>query len=206
MLALVENARRKQLAWIDAILGHKGWSPTRLARSAGINHSTLSKFLNDPLNAAQLNTLSVEKIANVGGIPPYQTEPAGRTRGLAEAEAVPYRVEQGDNVAIAVAAMRGGNNGLQAWVLKSRALETAGYLPGDVVMVDMNAEAQSGDVVCAQIYDRHGRTDTVIRIYEHPFLTAATHDRELMRPLLVDGERVSLLGVVVASFRPRRAN
>lgn len=78
MLAIVENPRRKQLDWIGAILEHKGWRPSRLAKAAKIDHSTLSKFLNDPLNAAHLNSTSVEKIAAAGGIPPYHKQPVGQ--------------------------------------------------------------------------------------------------------------------------------
>lgn len=205
MLRVVENVRRKQVAWVNAILDHKKWRPSRLAREAGIDHSTLSKFLNDPLNAAQLNTLSVEKIAAVVPFPPYQTQAASRPSGLAEVEAEPYDASTSDILRAAVDALRGGRNGLDAWILHSRALENAGYLPGDVLIVDLNAEPRSGDAVCAQIYDRNGQAETVMRLYEHPFLTSATNDKALMRPHLVDGDRVLLRGVITSSLRPRRA-
>ncbi len=206
MLALVENARRKQVAWVEAILDHRKWRPTKLAREAGIDQSTLSKFLNDPLNAAQLNTLSVEKIATAGGIPPYQTQPVPVPRGLVEGEATPYVAETAD-VALsrAIHAARGGKNGIDPWVMRSRALELAGYLPGDILMIDLNAEPQDGDAVCAQVYDKIGRAETVMRLYERPFLVASTTDRTLGRPLLIDDDRVQVRGVVIASFRARRA-
>lgn len=206
MLALVENARRKQLAWVHAILDHRKWRPTRLAREAGIDPSTLSKFLGDPLNIAQLNTLSIEKIAAAGGIPPYQTQPVSMPRGMAEGEAAPYVTEAPDAaLARAIQAAKAGKNGVDPWIMRSRALELAGYLPGDILMVDLNAEPQDGDAVCAQVYDKIGRAETVMRIYEKPFLAAATTDRSLSRPLLIDDDRVQVRGVVVASFRARRA-
>jgi DNA-binding Xre family transcriptional regulator len=207
MLALVENTRRKQIAWIEAILAHRNWNQFRLAKEAGINHSTLSKFLADPDNIQQLSTRSVEKIAVVSGIPPYQTQPLQTLRGVAEQEAAPfvYTTNFDAMVERAVEAMKADRNGLDPWVLRSRALESAGYMPGDVLMVDLNAEPKNGDVVCAQVYDRQGRAETVMRLYEYPFLVAASLDRELMRPLLIDDERATVRGVVVAALKMRRA-
>jgi SOS-response transcriptional repressor LexA len=90
-------------------------------------------------------------------------------------------------------------------VLRSRSLESAGYMPGDILMVDLNGRPEPGDVVCAQIYDRSGKAETIFRIYEHPFLVAATLDGRLMKPHLVDNDRVVIRGVVIASLRERRA-
>lgn len=205
VLSLVENIRRKQIAWVNAVLVYRQWNRSRLAREGGFSHSTLSKFFNDKEDIAQLETTIVEKIARVGGIPPYQTEAPERARGLAESEATPYTASPSDPVAAAIAALKAGRNGLDPWVLQSRALETAGYVPGDILMVDLNAEPKDGDAVCAQVYDRQGKAETVMRLYEDPFLVAATNDKHLMRPLLVDRDRVMVRGVVVASMRPRRA-
>lgn len=204
MLALVENARRKQIAWIEAVLDHRKWRPSRLAREAGVDHSTISKFLNDPLNIAQLNTYTVEKIAEAGGIPPYLAFAPQAPRGMAEDEAAPY-APGGDPLAGAVAALRAGRNGVDAWVMKSRALEHAGVLPNDVLIVDLNGAPRDGDVVCAQLYDRNGRAETVFRIFEHPFLVAACGDPALRRPVLVDNDRALVRGVVEATLRPRAA-
>jgi hypothetical protein len=59
--------------------------------------------------------------------------------------------------------------------------------------------------VCAQVYDMGGRAKTVFRIFEHPFLVAASIDPSLHRPLLIDNRAIMVRGVVVASMRPRRA-
>lgn len=209
MLALVENARRKQMDWITAILDYRGWHQTRLASEAGVDPSTLSRFMKDPLNKAQLQTNSVEKIARVGGIPPYQTQAVARVAGLAETEAEPldFPTDPTSNLPfdIALSALRKARNGLDPWVMKSRALELEGYLPGDIIFVDLNETASIGDAVCAQVYDRNGKAETVFRIYEHPFLVSASTDKATRRPLLVDNNTVMIRGVIVASLRPRRA-
>ncbi len=207
MVLLVTNTRRRQLAWVEAILTHKGWSRTKLAREAGVDPSTLSKFLSDPDNKAQLQTNSVDKITAVGGIDPYQTAVPSRPQGLAESEAEPFFLETASPIVeLAVSALKQDHNGIDPWVMRSRALEHEGYLPGDILMVDLNVGPKSGDAVCAQVYDRQGKAETVIRIYDDPFLISASSDPEVRKPLLVDGDRVVILGVVVASFRPRRTS
>lgn len=206
MLAIVENARRKQLDWVRAILAANIWRPSKLAREAGLDHSTISKFLKDPLNIAQLNSYSVDKIAQAGGIPPYHTEPIVQARGFAEEEAAPWSNAGDDPLKPAIEAIRAGRNGIDAWVMKSRALENAGFLPGDILMVDLNAAPADGDAVCVQLYDRAGRAETAFRIYENPFLVAACADPALRRPVLIDGGRQAVvLGVVIASMRQRLA-
>jgi hypothetical protein len=203
---LVENVRREQLDWVKATLEYHQWNPTRLAREAGISQSTLSKFINDPSNMARLETNSVEKLKRVSPFPPYQTVLQPTARGFAEHEAEPFdehAADQDPYVERAVAAISNGRNGIAPWSLRSRALETAGYLPGDVLLVDLNAKPQDGDAVGAQVYDRAGNAETVFRIYEAPYLQAATYQRGLFKPLLIDGDRVVVRGVVVTSIRPR---
>lgn len=104
----------------------------KLAKEAKISHSTVSKFRNDPNNVKQLNTRTVAAIEAVGGIPPYQLAAPERPRGFAESEAEPYRTNPLASALDAlISTAKGGRNGLDAWVLRSRALENAGYLVGD---------------------------------------------------------------------------
>lgn len=206
MLALVENLRRKQLAWFEAVLLHRNWNMSQLAEIASVDPSTLSKFRNDPDNMKQLSTRVVERIAEASGIHPYDTREPVRPRGFGEGEAVPYVAGPGlDPLTAAISAVRREAYGLDPWILRSRALENAGYLDGDVLMIDLNAEARAGDIVCAQVYDDKGGARTIMRIFEDPYLIAASHDPSLLRPLHVGRDPVVLRGVVVSSFRPRRA-
>lgn len=204
MLCVVEPVRKKHLAWVNAILQHKGLKPSRLAKEAGVNHGTILKFLNDPIGAARLNTYTIEKLEKYSGIPPFETSPVGAPRGFSENESEIYDPPAGSYLSGAINAIKAGRNGIDPWVLNSRALENAGYFPGDVLLVDLNETPADGDVVCAQMYDRVGRAETVMRIYEHPFLIAATTDRNLLKPALVDNKSVVIRGVVVATLRDRR--
>jgi transcriptional regulator with XRE-family HTH domain len=203
-LDVVENLRRQQLSWVRAILEIKRWNPTRLARESGMSQSTLSKFLNDPSNMARLETNSVEKLRQVSPLPPYETKLATLPRGFAELEATSFDAADSDPyVAAAAAALTKGHNGLSTFTLQSRALETAGYLPGDALVVDLNARPRDGDAVLAHVHDRGGSAETVFRIIEGPYLVAASYARTLFKPLLVDGTQVVISGVVITSLRPR---
>jgi transcriptional regulator with XRE-family HTH domain len=206
MLLVMENVRHKHLEWVQGILDAKHWNRTQLARISGVDPSTLTKFWNDSTGTARLNTYTIEKIEAASGIRAFETSPAPATRGLAEREAEPYVADPAMASSGAfLSSVRQNQNGIDPWVLKSRALELAGYLPGDVLVVDLNSEPRSGDVVCAQVYDRRGHAETVFRIYEHPYLVACSMDMLLQRPLLVDGDHAQIRGVVTASFRQRRA-
>jgi SOS-response transcriptional repressor LexA len=84
-------------------------------------------------------------------------------------------------------------------------MEDAGYMPGDILIVDLNAEPERGDCVCAQLYRwQVGTAETIFRIYEEPYLLAATRHPDLRKPLLVDNDRVVIKGVVTEILRARK--
>lgn len=200
---VAQNLRRRQLAYIEAMTAQTGLTRTEIARNAGVSPSTISKFENDVENIAQLGMNTMEKIATFTGIP-FEAWRANAPLQLQEAEAqFVDELPLDDFIGRAIKAMRIGGNAVDAWQLKSRALEVLGYLPGDILMVDLNATPRDGDIVCAQSYDRIGRAETVFRVFQKPFLTAHSLERNTYRPLIVDEDRVQVRGVVVTSLRPR---
>jgi SOS-response transcriptional repressor LexA len=107
-------------------------------------------------------------------------------------------------VLAAIDARKGNRNGLDAWIMKSWSLDLLGILPGDVLMVDQNRRPKAGDIVCAQITDlATGRTETVMRRFEPPFLTTYSAKMGPGRPEAVDDERVVIMGVEAGVIRPR---
>ena len=128
-----------------------------------------------------------------------------RRSGLSESDLVEYR-PRSSNGAIPpqdlAQRLYPGHNNASVWRITGRALEMAGYLPGDLVVVDLDRKAARGDAVCAQIYDLDNDTaQTVLRLFEPPYLVAASSRAEFRKPDLVDDERVKIMGVVVASVR-----
>ncbi|CDZ67658.1 Hypothetical protein NGAL_HAMBI2605_59390 [Neorhizobium galegae bv. orientalis] len=200
MFRVVENVRQKHLDWVHSILSSKGWTPHRLAKEAGLSPSALTKFLNDTTGTRTLNSYSVEKITEGSGMPMGM----GAGAVFNEPQSSRFELERLDDTSINIDALRQGKNGIDTWTVRTRALELAGYIPGDLVVVDQNTSPQRGDVVVAQVYDRNGEAETVMRIYETSFLIAASMDPAHLVPILINKD-VVIRGVVVSSFRSRRA-
>ncbi|CAA0096065.1 Uncharacterised protein [Starkeya nomas] len=199
------EVRDTQRAWLRQIVRDTGKSLTQIASEAQVSHTTLTRF-DRPDYSGTLNTLTVQQIAEAMGVePPGGINPAElpvRRAGL-QRDAEPFAMNDDTDPRGAVKALIGNRAGAAPFRMRTRALELRGYLPGDVLIVDMNADPREGDIVCAQVYDFSGNAETVMRVYEKLVLTAATLDAELQKPLLVDGERVVVMGVVTDMVRTR---
>lgn len=207
MYLVVENERQIQLKWINAILEARKWRANRLATEAKIDPSALSRFLNDRTGKRTLNSYSIEKIETASGFVAYETEPSSKpslsfSRNSGDLSS--YETSGSIDVDRAVNAIVQGRNSVEPWLLQSRCLEGAGYLPGDVLIFDMNARPARGDIVAAQIFGRGGRPELIVRRYAEPFLYSVTSDIDLMEPILID-KNVMLLGVLLTSMRARQA-
>ena len=197
--------------WLRRVLDYTGEKPTNLARRAGIAQSTLTRFLHSD-DAPLLSTRTIAKIAQAANYSPpgFETSLSGQlvksiTLGVGQrqAEATPFLPNSASTaVDAALKALVGGRNAADLWVLHSEALRDAGYLPGDIMLVDLGMKPEDGELVCAQVYkwSQH-QAETVFRFYDPPYLVAATMRRDLRRPLLVDNDRVRITGVVTESLR-----
>lgn len=207
MRTISDASREAARNWLLEVTRLTGKSLTAIAKEARVAVSTLTRAVNDPDHPHTLSAATIAKIAAATGIaaPDFLApESAGNVVRLAfqAPEAEPYKLDGARAVDPMVRAMLAGRNAADAWILRTRALELAGYMPGDIVAVDLATPAGAGDVVVAQVYDfDRGRADTVWRIYEPPYLVAASMDRALLRPLRDDA--VQIKGVVVGLFRPR---
>lgn len=207
----MEPTRDQIREWLLGVTRTNGTTLSALAKQAGLAASTLTRFINDP-RAPMIGMRTLAKVAAVAGVEPIGMpgrepgRPAAATAGLSEGEAQPYRSNpQKSSADLAIEALIGGRNAVVPWVLRSQAVAAAGYVMGDVLIVALTKQPKTGDLVCAQLYGDHGTAETVFRIYEPPYLIAAPLDpsdaRRLRRPLIVDGERVIIMGVVEASLR-----
>lgn len=212
ILCVVSDIRDDQKAWLGGILEITGWTLTELARRSKVHQTTLTRFWNDDLGKSTLSARTVSMLAETTGYEPYaRPDPARRRAGapipIGDGEPLPGEPDilRGD-IDAAVRAVIAGRNEMFPWLIKTRALEGVGYVPGDVAIVDTMAKPRRGDAVCAQVYDwPAGRAETVLRLFEPPYLVAATSDPTLLRPHYVDDEKVVIKGVVTGLFRPRRA-
>jgi len=195
--------------WLKAVLDEIGITPTELARRAGINPSTLTRYLNTPRDGHELAAKTMRAVEGVVGRRFGQATAASTPVGrplIQPEDAVPYRPDAdfADDLSAAIAALCRNRNSATAWTLRSDDLFGIGLRPGDVLIVDFAEQAATGDVVFAQVYDFAGSSPrTIFRLYDRPYLLSASSSPDVRKPLVVDDERISIKGVVVASLRRR---
>lgn len=185
--------------WLRRILDAKHWTPHRLAKEAGLGPATVHRALHDARFMPSLST--IEKIALASGMSLPRglgSSASGPAPGFGEPEAVPMAEST-------KASPPSLDPDRSVWRLVTRAVELAGYLPGDSVVVDQSVTPVAGDLVCAQVYDLGGDSaETVFRIYHPPYLVSHSLDRDVSRkPLVVDNERVRIAGTVISMARVR---
>lgn len=199
--------QERQRTWLHEIVRVTGKPASAIAGLSGVSDTTLTRLLNNPDYEGTLSQLTIDRIKDTLRVPGPE-DLAGGKRGAVHGF---FEAERFDGKAAPKALVRvidglmTGRDGADAWTLKTDALEAAGYLRGDVVIVDMNAAAEPQDAVCAQVNDwKGGGAETVWRVFMPPYLVGAAHDRTAYKPLLVDNDRVIVKGVIVESFRPHR--
>ena len=199
----------EQRRYLLDVMQRTGWSQTELAARARLDPSTLSRFLLGQREGRAMRASSIRKIEQVSGLGFESGQPlpsAAQTlaEGLSEPDALPLDVPARSHLEAIIAALSQRGRNVDPWSLRGRALENAGYRPGDILLVALGETALAGDVVCAQVYDwPSGKAETVFRIFQPPYLLAASSDPTLMRPLVLDGETVEIKGVVINSIRDR---
>lgn len=203
------NTARIHREWLANLPHATGKPLTRLAKEIKVAPSTLTRPLkegDDGTSTLHANTIA-KVVEHFGVAPPANlagTPPSGRRTpaGFGE-EASPYQLQPGDPVEVALRALGADRAGVVPWTLRTRALELAGYLPGDVVLVDLNNHApEPGQAVCGQVYDwPNMKAETVMRIFERAagvnLLVAKTTDGSIRQPHVVDGTQVAIKGVLL---------
>jgi transcriptional regulator with XRE-family HTH domain len=193
----------EQYEYISSVLSKTGWSQTDLAHRSGLDPSTLSRFLTKTRDGRALRVSTVQRIARVTGIAFGEKSPA-EENSLAESEAAPYNYSTANELDGAIRALCKNRENTDAWILKSRALENAGYRVDDVLIVGLGQPPFAGDVVCAQIYNwSTGEAETIFRIYQPPALISSSNDPETQKPFLLSDSAVNVKGIVLHSIRTR---
>lgn len=196
----------RQRDWLQEVITATQLRPSQIATQAGVSDTTLTRLLNNPDHTGVLTQITIDRIKGTFKVPGPEEYSGLRGTMLGFAEAERYEAKHAaPDLARVVEMLVGGRNGVDAWRLKTDALALVGYLPDDLLLVDLHAEPKPQDAVLAQVYDwKGGSTQSVFRIFDPPFLVAASHDRTAFKPLLADNDRVIIRGVVIESFRARR--
>lgn len=207
------NLRDGQRRWIERLLAHARQRDARatltsIARAAGLNANTLTRFMSHANEDGALSTRTLRAVAAAAGYPITSDvlgeQTASAIGGLREPEAEPYQPQPSDPLDPAIAAMITQYPHAAPFTLRSRALEYEGYRMGDVLIVDLTASPQAGNVVCVQIFDvQSGEARTAFRLFEPPYLIAAGPVDDARRPRLIDSDTVVIRGTVLAALRRR---
>jgi transcriptional regulator with XRE-family HTH domain len=196
-------------AWARrAMAARKVSSGAELARLAGEDPSTINRWLNRTTRRPKPETIA--NISRVLELEPghLPEEPVRPPVTVADAEPMSARNTSAVDTFLDFAErLKAGSNGIAPMRVTGNTLRSLGYLPGDVLLVDLNALPEPHDIVCAQLYDwqRPGGTITVFRVFEPPYLVSPAIDIGDMMPMAIDPRRVTIKGVVIGSMRGRRS-
>lgn len=197
-----DETQRRVRDWIASLPELTGKSLTKIAEEAEIAVTTLTKPANNPDHPHVTSTLTIAKIVEKHRVkPPLGFEHlAGAPAGFGEREATPFRYDAPPDINALVKDFVADRPGVDPWTLRTRAIELFGYMPGDVVILDLNAEWYPAAIVCAQWFNRAtGRDETIWRRYDPPYLITATTDASLTKTIHEDA--VGRKGAVIMAFR-----
>lgn len=180
--------------WLQDVMRRTGKKVTPLAKDAGIAPSTLIRAL-DETNPTSLSRATIAAIcARYGVAGPDEPNAPRQAGGFAEADI--QALEQQPPTWCGVAL---GPNDYVATVT-SRVLDVVGLMPGDEILLSMDASPESGDLAQAQVY-AGAQAETVLRLYDAPYLVARTTLADAPKPLLVDGTMVRIAAVAQRVLR-----
>lgn len=186
--------------WLENVIASHGVTARKVAVQSGIAPSTIYRALEEGGDFVMSTTI-LAKISNAFG-EPMPTGMGGAAaqvpaRGFADLDLVAYVGPAPDMPT------RPEDNHYRARVM-SDVLNLEHIRPGDVLDFDMSIEPRAGDIVVAQHYNRATAAETVLRVYQPPYLLTRSSNPAIdQRPMLVDNERVKIMGTFVRLVRDR---
>lgn len=186
--------------WLQTLMLERNLSAIALAKLAGVSPTTIYRAL-DIDGEFMPTTKTLEKIASKTGKPPPSLQ---NDHYLPTDHLIPKGGLEPAMLKNLTVLTRYENAGL-VYRVTDRTLELEGYLPGDIVIIDREVQPKAGDIVAAEIpASRSEAGNTVLRLYEPPYLMARSHDRRLEPlPILLD-RSVNILGTATNMIREMR--
>ena len=201
----MSTLRDQQLAWLDHIRSSTGITLTELARLAGLTPSTLTRFRSSNDTGHSLTATTVRKLEGASGVPAYETGLRPRLSAVESQELEPFQADAINPHERLLADSIRGRDELALWRVNSDVLGAVGFAPGSVLLVDGTAKPRNGDAVLARRQDpARGTVETMLRVWRAPYLLSAYSTGEPLVPELVDHDRVTISGVVIAGILFRR--
>ncbi|RJG46475.1 XRE family transcriptional regulator [Mesorhizobium sp. DCY119] len=172
-----------------------------VSKLTGIPVNTLGNYVRGIV--AEPPASNLVKIAKACGVS------ASWLMGLEKSGSSPIGISAGDVEAYEGQPIVFGSKAAKShcrWRVASRALELAGYLPGDLLEFDLGGRPSRGEPVVAEVRNETGEVSSVLRLFQPPVLTAHTADPTIdARPIQLDPAeaRVKVLGAFIRMVRER---
>lgn len=187
--------------YLHRAMARAGWDVAELARQVGVSYTTIGNPAAGK-GAGRMAFALLRRIAERTGEP--LPLPAAAAPGLAEDAAPAPAMPEDLRERRLVAELAPGARNASVWTVKTAALQLAGIVPGDKVVLDPDAAPREGDAVIAQLYDwDRVSARTVLRLFQPPYLVAAAADAVQYRPITLD-QAVGIKGAIVARYQLRR--
>ena len=204
MLTPHETHMQTYRDWVSQLMAQHGVATvSQFARCAGLAESTLTRFMNTEGPGNLMREGTVTKIETAFNA----RRPATRIPmdDQQEPDRQDPRICATELAAFVKALQQNNDPDHETFFVGDRALDLAGYLPDDIIVVDSRRRPETGDVVALRFRSNGARSANVtLRIFDTPFLTAHSTDETLRRPLMIEPDRIDILGVVTTAMRQRR--
>jgi hypothetical protein len=191
----MNSMRDRQLRWFNAVLDEGRFNVKEWALAAKLDPSALYKFQSGETQTLRAKNLN--KLAAAASKPP-PTRP-----GFSDGDVVAFDITDVPEISLP----NTNEPALFAVKVSVDVLAAIGFERGDILIFSTEAQPQNGDIVCAQVIDtRLGVAETIIRIYDKPYLLAPAISAETRRPLIVNDDDIQLRGVLTRQIRIRDFN
>jgi hypothetical protein len=180
VFARMADAREPLRQWLRSIARTKSTTLSAIAKSAGVAQSSVTRFVNDPAYEFELSARTIRKIEEQFHVqaPRSQTFSDNQAQAF-EARETPFAARSFELVMAA-----------------DDALNLAGVRRGDLCEVDAAAPPHAGDLVAVELRPGLRSRETIVRVWDPPYLMAHASNYDLNRPILFEPGRARILGIV----------
>lgn len=198
-----EGARQEQRDLVDEVVALSGLELSKVAERIQRHHTVLTNFMNRPGHKGLLGAVTVFRLKALKR--QLEEQRRGASIGFRE-EGAGYQTHEASLRAY-LDAIEGHPDIARVLTLGTQSLEGIGFRHGDLVIVDYTRPAKPGEPVCADLRDPTSGAviETVFRLFEPPYLVAASIEREFRRPIEID-RNVAIRGPIARLPDPTRRN
>lgn len=191
---------------LQLAVAHSGEPEAAICRRAGVGKDLLRHFFSG--RAQSMSVVRAAAIARALNVdldrltsPDFSERDLGRSRGMAENEAVPWAPKPAAPGTVAeIAALVAPSARAPETYRMTAAHPAFGIMAGDVLVIDLGREAAAEDLVLVTIPNpESGAQETVLRRFAPPYLISS--DPLDARPAILDDGSLPPLRPVVAVLR-----